>query len=336
MRGRHRLFAGIFDEIVESVRFYELPPVPEDPVGGSNIVWDSRDQPGDGHYAIVFLRLIEAAEQGGAISPGRTLLIETTTGTAGRGLAYIAGRLGYAVRIFMPDPVHVHRREALERMLPERSQLVLTPQELYVAGTVKALRKYLVESAHEPHKDLEPFALNHSRDLRSIAAFEELLEISWRRSALRLPKALSKAVAALGNGTFSTAFMRFARRLTQGASRIGVEPRKAPSVWVKKYGVEAYRQKFGADPEYSVHQMPGAGGWNVTFPFLSPDDLDDVCLVGDDMMVRYRELLERTGLSAGNSSAACLLASFMCGDNTAGRPNVRLTPLYEHGELYND
>src|SRR5262249_40013842 len=133
---------------------------------------------------------------------------------------------------------------------------------------------------------------------------------------------------------FSTAFMRFARRLSPHITRIGVEPRKAPSVWLRKYGVEAYRTQFRAEPEFSVHQMPGAGAWNISFPFLDPGQLDDICLVGDDLMIRYRRLLATAGISVGTSTAACLLASIICGANSAACSATRLTPLYEPGELY--
>jgi cysteine synthase len=336
MNSRAPLFADLYDEIVESVRFVELDTLPDAPGDGRNIAWDSRRQPGGGHYAIVFLRLIEAAELRGEIEPGRSLLVETTTGTAGRGLAEVARRLGYAVRIFMPEPVHVHRGEALQALLPAESELVLTPKPLYVAGTVKALRAYLVESNHAPEGPLRPYALNHSRQTASIAAFEELLSLSWARASFQKETSslLSKAVAALGNGTFSTAFMRFARTLNADVVRIGVEPWDAPTVWVRKFGTEAFTARYGSEPHYQVHQMPGAGGWNVTFPFLDPADFEDIHLIRDNAMIRYRDQLQSTGLSVGNSSAACLLASISPNPIAADADRIRLTPLYESGELY--
>ena len=79
------------------------------------------------------LAMIEAAERAGRIAPGKTTIIEPTSGNTGIALAMVAAARGYDIVLTMPDTFSVERRTMLKAY---GARLVLTPGADGMRGAV--------------------------------------------------------------------------------------------------------------------------------------------------------------------------------------------------------
>ena len=89
------------------------------------------------------LAMIEAAEREGKIAPGKTVLVEPTSGNTGIALAFVAAVKGYDIILTMPDTMSMERRILL---LALGAKIVLTPGPNGVNGAIAKAEEILKET----------------------------------------------------------------------------------------------------------------------------------------------------------------------------------------------
>ena len=119
------------------VGIHELSPNPDVAIfaklEGQNPGGSSKDR--------IALKMVELAEKEGVLRPGDTIL-EPTSGNTGIGLAIVARRRGYRLRVVMPENVSVERRQLLEIF---GAEIVLSPGEEGSNGAIRMSEQIAVE-----------------------------------------------------------------------------------------------------------------------------------------------------------------------------------------------
>ncbi len=237
--------------------------------------------------------MLDAAERGGIIERGRTVIVEPTSGNTGIALAMLGAARGYRVVLTMPESMSIERRKLAAAY---GAELVLTPAADGMRGSVEAAEKLAAEGD-------DVFIPGQFDNPANPAAHVATTgpEVHEALGALTL----AAFVAGVGTGGTVSGTGRYLKEVRPATRVVAVEPAESPIIGQRLRG-EALTP--------APHGIQGIGA-NFIPGNLDLDVLDEVISVTAEVSIAMaRRLAAEEGLLCGISSganveAACALAA---------------------------
>lgn len=231
------------------------------------------------------LFMIETMEQEGRIQPGKTVLIEPTSGNTGIALAFVASALGYRLILVMPESMSIERRKMLALL---GAKVVLTPAALGMKGTIDKATELLstIPNAVMPQQFENP--ANPEIHRRTTA--EEI----WNDTE----GTVDMVVCGVGTGGTITGVGWALKPRKASLRMIAVEPAESPVL-------------SGGRP--GAHRIQGIG--TGFFPrVLDRKVIDEVVRVHSQTAIEMaRQVARLEGVPVGISSGAAIAAAVEVG-----------------------
>jgi cysteine synthase A len=252
------------------------------------------------------LAMIEAAEAGGRIRPGKTVLIEPTSGNTGIALAFVAASKGYKLTLVMPDSGSEERRAMLKLL---GAELVLTPGGRGMRGAISRAEE-LVRTLPDAYM-LQQFQNPANPAVHRHTTAEEI----WADT----DGAVDVMVCSVGTGGTLTGVGSVLKARKPGLKMIAVEPEDSAVL-------------SGGPP--GPHKIQGIGAGFIP-PILDTSLIDEVVRIANDSAFRMaREVARREGVAVGISSGAALAAAIEVGARPEMKGKQIVTVLCDGAERY--
>lgn len=252
------------------------------------------------------VNMINAAEAKGIITPGKTVLVEPTSGNTGIALAMAAAAKGYKLILTMPETMSKERRAMLKAY---GAQLELTPGSEGMGGCIKKAQE-ISDSLQDAYM-LQQFNNPANPEIHRNTTAEEI----WADTEGQV----DIIVSGVGTGGTITGTAEILKKYKPELKAIAVEPIGSPVLSGGKPG---------------SHKIQGIGAGFVP-EVLKVELIDEVITVTDDEAIAFgRRLAREEGLLSGISTGAALAAAVKVAQKLENKDKLIVMIQPSYGERY--
>lgn len=250
--------------------------------------------------------MIEDAEARGLLTPGKTTIVEPTSGNTGIALAWVAAAKGYRLILTMPDSMSLERRVLLRGY---GAQLVLTPAADGMSGAIRKAEEIQASTPGSwmPMQFTNPSNPEIHRDTTAVEIWQDT------------DGEVDVVVCGIGTGGTITGVGQVLKGLKPGIRIVAVEPKESPIL-------------AGGAP--ASHKIQGIGA-NFIPEVLDRSVFDEIVHIDSETaMATARSLMLSEGLLLGISCGAAAAGALQVASREEYRGKTVVVILPDTGERY--